>query len=372
MELYKSSAPHARTPNYYGIIYKIRNKFNNKIRIGRYKGSLVARWGLYNRHAQNVDRYKDHFSNAIRKYNGLGYDLSFGDNEVFDFEVLAVIPHGQNSEQLYYELEEYFVAHYKARQPNMGYNILKGGKDEILSGPEHYGWINIPFEELDQAIWWSIRITGRKGVVSNYLAKYFGVGRKKISSMIGYYYKKVENGVEVPMSYQEVRDQKLAIAMEKYWKLGYHGKEFAKFFSMEHLADISRKTTFNEWSMKFFGKIPLDARNAFLDDSIIHCVRMGLTLNQIDEALPGVGLATIKSRLQKYGGIRGLRKTLYEPILQNLLTADLYDFEISEILFIEWEEVERLTLKLWGMTSDKARRFFKSHHLGGFVYDSIL
>ncbi|KKK88933.1 hypothetical protein LCGC14_2738180, partial [marine sediment metagenome] len=344
MDLYNSPGT-----QHYGIIYQIRNKFTNKIRIGRYKGSLVDRWSKYKRESRRGE--KDHISNSIRKYERLGYDMdtSINNNDVYDFDILAVVPHGPNAEKLYYELEEYFVAHLTRQSNLLGYNILKGGKDEILSGPAHPGWIDISAEDLDQALWWSIEIPLSKAPVGKYLARYFGVGRKKIASMIGLYYKKIENGIEVPMTYKEVREQKIAIAMEKYWKLGYHGKEFAKFFGMDRLADISRKTTFNKWSHKFFDKRARDARNEFLDDAIIHLVKMGLTQNQIDESLPGIGLATIKSRLVKFGGIRGLRSDLYKSILQNLLGAQVDDVEIGDILFIPYEDVNRYTERLWGM-----------------------
>ncbi len=286
--------------------------------------------------------------------------------------MISVVPHGENAEELYYELEEYFVAHYTRQDSSLGYNILKGGKDEILSGSAHPGWKDISFEDLDQAIWWSIEIPLSKAPVEKYLARYFGVGRHKITRMVGLYYTKIENGIEVPMTYREVRDQKLAIAMEKYWKLGYHGKNFAKFFGMDRLADISRKTTFNKWSHKFFDKNAQSARNEFLDDSIIHLVKIGLTIKQIDDALLGISRATIISRLPKYGGIRGLRNDLYKSILQNLLKNQANDNQISDILFIPIEEVNRYTERLWGMSSDTARRYFKTRYLGYENFDNTL
>lgn len=110
---------------YYGIIYKIKNRVNNKVYIGqttnprgfkgryRFKGNGVERVYSYYKHSQDRGYYyNEHLFRAIKKY---GFD-SFEVDEIHDV--------AYSKEELN-EKEEYYIKKYDSFEH--GYNNTYGG-----------------------------------------------------------------------------------------------------------------------------------------------------------------------------------------------------------------------------------------------------
>jgi len=100
----------------YGIIYKIRNKLNNKIYFGQTVSSFKNRYG------NNLLKFShnNHLKNSIKKY---GID-NFEIDEEFDI--------AYSKEELN-KLEYYYIELYNTTNPNNGYNKIKGGNSKKLS-----------------------------------------------------------------------------------------------------------------------------------------------------------------------------------------------------------------------------------------------
>ena len=98
-------------------IYKHTNLVNGKVYIGQTYQDPVKRWG----NGINAYQHNKHFVSAIKKY---GWDN-------FSHEILLS---GLTKEEMEY-WEDYYIEFYDSRNPNKGYNIMKGG-------------LKSPFQEL--------------------------------------------------------------------------------------------------------------------------------------------------------------------------------------------------------------------------------
>lgn len=97
------------------VIYKITNRLNGKVYIGKTEATVESRW---EDHVSNVEKgYSFHLTNAIRKY---GVDA-------FDFTILDV---AQSREELNTK-EIYFIALYQSNQRERGYNMTPGGDGRV-------------------------------------------------------------------------------------------------------------------------------------------------------------------------------------------------------------------------------------------------
>ena len=96
------------------IIYKITNKINGKIYIGQTIGSLSARWHKHCRTNSKCMALK----NAIQKYGKENFTIKL----ISHCESLNLANHR----------EEYYIKIMKSLNP-MGYNILLGGNNRVLS-----------------------------------------------------------------------------------------------------------------------------------------------------------------------------------------------------------------------------------------------
>jgi group I intron endonuclease len=95
------------------VVYKITNRVNGKIYIGKWQGkSVERRWQIHCQTAQSGRGFYLH--NAIRKYGV----------EVFTIEVLATA----NTKEELSALERSLILEYKAVDPQIGYNLAKGGE----------------------------------------------------------------------------------------------------------------------------------------------------------------------------------------------------------------------------------------------------
>lgn len=104
-------------------VYKHTNLINNKVYIGQTCQKPENRWG------NGINSYKNnsHFISSIQKY---GWDN-------FAHEIL--LSNLTEEEARYWE--DYYIEYYKARDPQYGYNILKGG----LKSPFQSLWENEEF-----------------------------------------------------------------------------------------------------------------------------------------------------------------------------------------------------------------------------------
>ncbi len=97
------------------IIYKITNKFNNKIYIGQTIQRLSKRWG---EHCSKSKKHISAITEAIQKY---GKD---------NFEI-KIIAKANSIEELNHR-EQYYIKLFNCLTPN-GYNLVSGGKNKICS-----------------------------------------------------------------------------------------------------------------------------------------------------------------------------------------------------------------------------------------------
>ncbi len=94
-------------------VYKITNLVNGKVYIGKWQGrSVERRWQIHLQTAASGRGFYLH--NAIRKHGA----------DAFKIEVLATA----NSKEELAELERRLIAEHKATDPQIGYNLAKGGE----------------------------------------------------------------------------------------------------------------------------------------------------------------------------------------------------------------------------------------------------
>ena len=93
-------------------IYIHKNLINKKVYIGQTKRKVEIRWGKNGKGYQGCP----HFYSAILKYGWIN----------FEHDILKVVE--TKDEANYWE--EYYINLYQSRNPEKGYNILKGGSGE--------------------------------------------------------------------------------------------------------------------------------------------------------------------------------------------------------------------------------------------------
>lgn len=98
----------------YNSIYKITNKLNNKVYIGKSRNNPIKRFNAHMRHAMEDNKYNNHFYNAIKKYGK-------------DNFIIETIEKNIENEQKLQEREKYWIQFYKSYDKNFGYNKTLGG-----------------------------------------------------------------------------------------------------------------------------------------------------------------------------------------------------------------------------------------------------
>lgn len=101
------------------LVYKITNKINGKIYIGKTQQTVAERWKGHVHSARKYAHTKrsSHFYNAIVKYGP--------DN--FTQEIIATVSGGRAKDVLN-DVETFCIALYDTRNPEVGYNICRGGE----------------------------------------------------------------------------------------------------------------------------------------------------------------------------------------------------------------------------------------------------
>lgn len=98
----------------YGYVYKTTNLLNNKIYIGQHKGSTFDQY-YYGSGSW--------FSRVLKKYG----------KENFKCEVIEECA----TAELLNEREIYWIEFYQSRNPQIGYNLAKGGEQVVVGCTEH-------------------------------------------------------------------------------------------------------------------------------------------------------------------------------------------------------------------------------------------
>jgi DNA-binding CsgD family transcriptional regulator len=100
-------------------IYKVRNKVNDKVYIGKTKmNPPEKRYKLHLRISRNIPCYKKR-----KQVNPVHYALAKYGEGRFEFSVIE----STRSEKKAYEREMYWVAYYKSQDKSKGYNLTPGG-----------------------------------------------------------------------------------------------------------------------------------------------------------------------------------------------------------------------------------------------------
>lgn len=102
-------------------IYKFTNRFNHKVYIGK-ANNLEERYKSHKRNYdnKNLQDYNTKFYRALRKY---GF-------ENFDYEILE--SSSSWTEDMLNQKEIEYIAEYRAREDEFGYNIQKGGLETAV------------------------------------------------------------------------------------------------------------------------------------------------------------------------------------------------------------------------------------------------
>lgn len=112
-----------------GYIYKITNKIDGKIYIGKSKTTVNGRW---NTHLSALKKYIQSDKNSSKLYNAM---VKYG-VENFIIEQIDECSFDELDER-----ERYWIAKLDSRNPNVGYNICKGGEcgpgGPMFSGHKH-------------------------------------------------------------------------------------------------------------------------------------------------------------------------------------------------------------------------------------------
>jgi group I intron endonuclease len=102
----------------YGVIYKIRNKINNKL----YFGQTIQKGGFDTRYENDLEKYthNEHLKRSIQKYG------------IKNFEIDKEFDIGYSQEELD-KLEDMYIKIYDTINPNFGYNRRYGGSKGKLT-----------------------------------------------------------------------------------------------------------------------------------------------------------------------------------------------------------------------------------------------
>ena len=98
------------------IIYKIKNKINNKVYIGKHCGNSNERWKQHLRKSLDSSR-PEHLYRAMNKYGP----------ENFSYEILETHPISVGDDFLN-EREKFYIKKYNSRSDQNGYNMTNGGE----------------------------------------------------------------------------------------------------------------------------------------------------------------------------------------------------------------------------------------------------
>lgn len=111
-----------------GYIYKITNKINNKIYIGKTKDTIELR---FKGHVRDAQKYKDgnfrsHLYEAMNLYGIENFTVQ--EIESCNYDLLS-------------EREQYWIKYYNSQDGDVGYNICKGGEGgpggPMMQGKHH-------------------------------------------------------------------------------------------------------------------------------------------------------------------------------------------------------------------------------------------
>lgn len=100
-----------------GIIYMARNKLNDKVYIGQTLTALDRRKNGHLRAANNGSHL--YFHRALRKYS----------KDCFEWSVLEHLPDA--TPEIMNDREVHYIAHYQSNDPELGYNMTKGGDAHV-------------------------------------------------------------------------------------------------------------------------------------------------------------------------------------------------------------------------------------------------
>lgn len=98
------------------LIYKITNKINGKVYIGKTTTSLSKRWKWHRNAANQGGQF--HFARAIRKYGPKAFTRE-------------VIYHAKDVDELA-KMETHFILSHQSHEPEKGYNMTLGGEGASL------------------------------------------------------------------------------------------------------------------------------------------------------------------------------------------------------------------------------------------------
>lgn len=98
--------------NKMGYIYKITNKINNKIYIGKTENSIQHRFQEHIKTSRKSCSYRSHLYSAMREYG------------VDNFSIELV----ESCDERLDERERYWIKFYQSQNPDIGYNIHEGGR----------------------------------------------------------------------------------------------------------------------------------------------------------------------------------------------------------------------------------------------------
>ncbi|GEM_PF-5755904 len=98
------------------LVYIVRNRFNDKVYVGKHKGNnLQRRWKRHIRSAETGSQ--THFHRAIRKYGADNFWACLLSNSASSIRELN-------------EQERFYIAKYRANDTPFGYNMTTGGEWE--------------------------------------------------------------------------------------------------------------------------------------------------------------------------------------------------------------------------------------------------
>lgn len=97
-----------------GCIYKITNKINGKIYIGKTSRTPQIRWSEHKQYSHLIERYNTPLYHAMRKYGIDNFDFTVIEDNISNLEKLN-------------EREKYYIELYNSTSHENGYNIVLGG-----------------------------------------------------------------------------------------------------------------------------------------------------------------------------------------------------------------------------------------------------
>jgi AraC-like DNA-binding protein len=317
------------TNDYYGLIYKITNKHNGKVYIGKTIQTLRRRWQQHQTDAK-LKRKKTLLVFALNKYR------------INNFKIEKIV--GAHNKKSLNELEMKYIEQYRSNafrysNPAFGYNMTDGGEVfKILKGEEHPNYTEIDIDALIDLI--------RKGYTISEIASELKVGNTVIFNRIN------------EMGFNSIHDAREAFGSQNIYQL----KRSARMSKAAKEREIKEETKDLMSNLKKGSGNP--NYKIIEREKLVNSIKKNRRINLEDigrELEISKNTAMVKVRELLHMSFQEAKKVFYfKPILKHLIKNGKTVKDINKIMgYKNQGRINEKIRELWDLSFRQARRLFR-------------